>query len=80
LPLIRPALLAGAAISFILSLNEFVLALFLAPPEIETLPRVIWPSLRYALSPVVAAASCITIAVTVVGLPLLRASRRGQER
>jgi ABC-type spermidine/putrescine transport system permease subunit II len=30
LPLVRPALLAGAAMSFILSLNEVVLALFLA--------------------------------------------------
>ena len=38
LPLLRPALLAGAAMSFVLSLNEFLLSLFLATPEIDTLP------------------------------------------
>jgi ABC-type spermidine/putrescine transport system permease subunit II len=68
LPLIRPAVVSGAAMSFILSLNEFTLALFLATPEDETLPRVIWPNLRYSLSPLVAVASCVTIAVTVIGL------------
>jgi ABC-type spermidine/putrescine transport system permease subunit II len=68
LPLIRPAVVSGAVMSFILSLNEFTLALFLATPEDETLPRVIWPNLRYSLSPLVAVASCVTIVVTVAGL------------
>jgi ABC-type spermidine/putrescine transport system permease subunit II len=54
LPLIRPA---GAVLALVLSLNEFVLSLFLATPETETLPRVIWPSMRYSVSPLVAAAS-----------------------
>jgi ABC-type spermidine/putrescine transport system permease subunit II len=70
LPLIRPAVVSGALMSFILSLNEFALALFLGTREDETLPRVIWPNLRYSLSPLVAVASCVTIAVTVVGFTL----------
>ena len=67
-PLMAPAIAAGALTAFILSLNEFVIALFLATPSIETLPKVIWPNLRYTLTPIVAAASAISLAVTLVGL------------
>jgi putative spermidine/putrescine transport system permease protein len=66
LPLIRPAVLAGALLAFVLSLNEFVLSLFLGTPETETLPRVIWPSLRYSLSPLAGAASTVTLALTAL--------------
>lgn len=44
LPVIAPAVLVGALMAFVLSLNEFTIALFLATPEIETLPRVICPT------------------------------------
>lgn len=70
LPLILPALCVGALMAFILSLNEFTLALFLTTPEIETLPKIIWPNLRYTLTPLVAAASVITLVLTVLGLAL----------
>jgi ABC-type spermidine/putrescine transport system permease subunit II len=76
LPLLRPALLAGTAMSLVLSLNEFLLSLFLATPETETLPRVIWPELRYALSPLVAVASSVTILVTLAALALVNGVRR----
>lgn len=68
LPVILPALVVGALIAFILSLNEFMLALFLSIPAIETLPKVIWPNLRYTLTPLVAAASGVTMAFTLLGL------------
>lgn len=64
LPLCRPGLLAGATLSAVLSLNEFYLTLFLATPHTETLPYVIWPNLRYSLSPLVAVASVVTLALT----------------
>ncbi len=70
LPLILPAVLSGAAMGFVLSLNEFMIALFLATPDTETLPKVIWPSLRYTLTPLVAAASCVTMLLTLLGLAL----------
>jgi ABC-type spermidine/putrescine transport system permease subunit II len=72
LPQLVPALVAGAVMAFLLSLNESVLCLFLAGPENETLPRVIWPNLRYKLSPLVAVASSLTMLLTGVGLLLLR--------
>jgi ABC-type spermidine/putrescine transport system permease subunit II len=71
LPLCRPGLLAGAVLSFVLSLNEFFLALFLATPETETLPRVIWPELRYSLSPLVAVASVFTLVLTTLACLLV---------
>ena len=68
LPLIMPAVAAGATMAFVLSINEFVMALFLGTPQAETLPKVIWPNLRYTLSPLVAAASGVFTLVTVTGL------------
>jgi putative spermidine/putrescine transport system permease protein len=65
LPLLRPALLAGAAAAFAVSLNESMLTLFLATPTTETLPAVVWPQLRYAPSPLVAVASCASVAVAL---------------
>jgi ABC-type spermidine/putrescine transport system permease subunit II len=70
LPLILPAVLSGAAMAFVLSLNEFMIALFLGTPDTETLPKVIWPNLRYTLTPLVAAASCVTMLLTLLGLAL----------
>ena len=78
LPLVRPAVLAGALVSFVLSLNEFTLALFLCTPEDETLPGIIWPNLRYSLSPLVAVASCVTTAAALVGLGLALLLRRAR--
>jgi ABC-type spermidine/putrescine transport system permease subunit II len=77
-PLIRRSVAAAALCSFLLSFNEFTLALFLTGPESETLPRVIWPELRYSLSPLVAAASALSIAATVLLLALALALRGWQ--
>lgn len=68
LPLITPAMAVGAIIAFILSLNEVVIALFLSTPATETLPKVIWPNLLYTLTPLVVAASTITVVLTLLGL------------
>lgn len=70
LPVIAPALFVGAIMAFIISLNEFVMALFLSTPAIETLPKVIWPNLRYTLTPLVAAASSVTMLLTLLGLAI----------
>jgi ABC-type spermidine/putrescine transport system permease subunit II len=81
LPQLTPALLAGGVMAFLLSLNESVLCLFLAGPENETLPRVIWPNLRYSLSPLVAVASSLTMLLTGCGLLLVhRLVRRSAGR
>ncbi len=68
LPLVAPGALAAFLFAFIVSVNEFIMALFLATPGTRTLPVVIWPQIRYLLTPVVAAASSVIIALTVVAL------------
>ena len=67
LPLVRPAVLAGAAAAFVISLNESLLTVFLATPDTETLPAVVWPQLRYAASPLVAVASGLSAVAAAVG-------------
>lgn len=66
LPIIAPAVAVGAMMAFIISLNELVMALFLCTTNNDTLPKVIWPNLRYTLSPLVAAASGVTVLVTLL--------------
>lgn len=77
LPVIAPALVVGAIMAFIISLNEFVMALFLSTPAIETLPKVIWPNLRYTLTPIVAAASSVMMVLTLLGVALISWFLRG---
>ncbi|MFO0929459.1 MAG: hypothetical protein U0736_20920 [Gemmataceae bacterium] len=53
----------GAAAAFAISLNEATVTLFLATPTTETMPAVAWAQLRYSPSPLVAVASCVSVAV-----------------
>lgn len=66
LPLVGPSVLVGALFAFIISINEFIMALFLGTVDSETLPKIVYPVLRYRLTPLVAAASGILMLVTVV--------------
>jgi ABC-type spermidine/putrescine transport system permease subunit II len=68
LPLLRPAVLAGAAAAFAVSLNEAVLAVFLATASAETLPAIVLTQMRQGPTPVVAVASCIGIAAALLAL------------
>jgi ABC-type spermidine/putrescine transport system permease subunit II len=68
LPLIWPGLLVSAFFSFIISINEFIMSLFLATPRTQTISTMIWPQLRYQLSPLVAAASFVLLATTLLVL------------
>ncbi len=68
LPLVWPGLLVAAFFAFIISINEFVMSLFLATPRVQTISTLIYPQLNYNLSPLVAAASAVMLVITVVGL------------
>ncbi len=65
-PAIRLGLLAAATFSFLVSWDEVVISIFMSTPGVETLPVKIWSALRQDLSPVIAAASSVLIAVTTV--------------
>ncbi|MBI3974469.1 MAG: ABC transporter permease subunit [Chloroflexi bacterium] len=68
LPRLWPALAAAAFLCAVMSLNELPMALFLATASNRTLPTLIWPQLRYNLTPIVAAASSVLLLLTIAGL------------
>ena len=65
-PAILPGMAVGALFAFVISFNEFLMALFLTKPSTVTLPVVIWTSLRYEVSPAVAAISAVFIVLSVI--------------
>lgn len=71
LPLVLPAVLAATLFALVISLNEVTLSLFLGTRYTATLPFVIWPNLRFAITPLVAAASVVLL---VLSLPALAAT------
>lgn len=78
LPLLAPSLAVAALLAFVASLNELVISLFLASGRVRTLPTVVWPQVRHAVRPDVAAASGILLllSLAVCGLALLLWRRR----
>jgi putative spermidine/putrescine transport system permease protein len=70
LPLVAPALAAGALFAFITSFDESVIALFLSSVSTSTLPKVMWDSLRFQIDPTISAISTLLVALTVTVLGL----------
>ena len=68
LPCIRSGVLTAMIFSFITSFGEFNIALFVSAPHTMTMPVQIWNSLKYEVTPIVAAVSTVMIAVTLVGI------------
>jgi putative spermidine/putrescine transport system permease protein len=77
LPGIRLGLFAAALFSFLVSWDEVVLAIFMASPQLQTLPVLIWGVVRQDLTPVIAAASTLMVAVTLVLMLTAAALRKG---
>jgi len=71
LPGVSVALLSSAMFSFVVSLNEFYMALFLTTRDTQTLPVLMWLSLRSAGSPRLAVAAVVLLIVVVVALAAL---------
>lgn len=63
-PMVSTGLVSSALFAFVISLNEFVMALFLTDRDTQTLPVLMWLSLRSAGTPRLAVASVI-LALTV---------------
>lgn len=79
LPGIRLGLFAAAIFSFLASWDEVVLAIFMASPDLQTLPVRVWGALRQDLSPVIAAASALLVAFTAALMLLAALFRRSRE-
>ena len=78
-PNIRSGLLAAALIAFIVSLQEFVMTLFVAGPNTRTVPVLAWTSVRDSLDPLISVVSTLFVAVVVL-VTLVGAVTIGLER
>ena len=69
LPIIAPALVSGWLLAFTLSLDDVVIASFVAGPNSTTLPMKVFSSVRLGLSPKInALATLMVLAVSVAAL------------
>ena len=65
-PMIWTSIAVGAILALITSFDELMLALFLTSPQTETIPRLIWDQLSYALTPAIAAAASLILLISMV--------------
>lgn len=76
LPLLRPAIVTGALLVFVLSITDFLVSLVLTNVDSQTLPVVIYSGLRSNVSPLLGAATVVFIAVAgIVCAVVLRFGR-----
>lgn len=70
LPLIRPAILGGALLSFTFSWDDFIIAQFVAGPGQNTLPMYVFASIRRGITPEINAIAAMVLGVTLGVLAL----------
>lgn len=70
LPLLKPGLVAGGIFSFVTSLDNVPVTIFLLTPRQSTLPVKIFASVEHGVDPSIAAASTLLVAGTAVVLLL----------
>jgi ABC-type spermidine/putrescine transport system permease subunit II len=75
LPSCTTGIFSAALFAFVISLNEFVMALFLTDRDSQTLPVLMWLSLRSAATPALAVASIALTGSVLIGLAAIAAAR-----
>lgn len=80
LPLIAPALVSGWLLAFTLSLDDLVIASFTAGPATNTLPMMIFSSMRRGLTPEINALATIMVGIVTLFVVLAGISMSRQER
>jgi putative spermidine/putrescine transport system permease protein len=66
LPLLRPAILSGALFAFLMSFDEVVIAYFISSADTMTLSVKMFSTIRWEMSPVLAAASAFLTVLSLV--------------
>ncbi len=78
LPMMLPGVLAGAALAFTLSVDDFVVSFFTSGPGATTLPILIYSSVKRGITPDINALSTLMVLVSVIGTVVVtRLQRRG---
>ena len=70
LPLLAPAVVAGATLAFVTSLDDFLITLMVAPAGSTTLPVYIYGMLRLGVTPEANAAATILLLISVATITL----------
>lgn len=83
LPIIAPAMISGWLLAFTLSLDDLVIASFTAGPSTNTLPMMIFSTVRRGITPEINALATImvgfvTVFVVIAGVMMARQERRRQ--
>ncbi|QAX81437.1 ABC transporter permease subunit [Candidatus Pseudomonas adelgestsugas] len=80
IPMIAPSLVAGGMMSFVLSLDDLVLASFVSGPGSTTLPMAVFSAMRLGVKPEInAVASLILLIVSLVTFIVWLFIRRAEE-
>ncbi|MBF8732765.1 ABC transporter permease [Pseudomonas guariconensis] len=66
LPLLWPAVLSGAVLAFVVSLDDFIMTFFVAGPGSTTLPVYIFSAIRAGVTPEINAISTVMLVVSIV--------------
>ncbi len=79
IPVILPAVIAGALLAFTLSVDEFIIAFFTAGAgrASTTLPMQIYSMIRFGITPEINALATIVMAVSVIALAISQRLNRG---
>lgn len=65
LPLLMPGVISGAMLSFIISIDDFIITLMVAPAGSTTLPLYIYGMVRMGVTPEVNALSTVMLAISI---------------
>lgn len=80
LPIIAPALLSGWLLAFTISLDDLVIASFVAGPGSSTLPMVIFSKVRLGVSPDINALASIMVLLVAIGVVIAGILMSRQEK
>ena len=68
LPRLAPAIIAGGLLAFTFSFDDFITSNFVTGPGSQTLPMVIFGSVRFGVSPVINATAAMMLAPTLIAI------------
>ncbi len=68
IPIVRSGMISAVFLGFVISTQEFIIALFLYAPKTITLPVEIYTAIRYEISPGISAISVYMIGIVAAAL------------
>lgn len=80
LPIVSPALISGWLLSFTISLDDLVIASFVAGPGSSTLPMIIFSKVRRGVSPDINALATVMVALVTTGVVIAGVLMARRER